>query len=140
MITSIVIEWFNCTCHYAEDLSRSRISVYRRRGHIVYEEFNGRNNLLSKQEGDYPKLDSEPLFSFLEGHYEEMTRKSDYSIPVDDGFRWKFKMRHSNHLIDNLSGTVEFPPYGEEIENRIRELCEQAKIGNPVLFGCSSHN
>lgn len=138
MITSIELQWFDCTCHCVDDLSRSKITVYRNGTRIVYEEFDGRENILLKREGFFSKSYGDRFFYILEETNEAMTRKLDYNVDVCDGSCWKMKIRHSNNKVQKINGTVEYPPHGKRIERELIRLCEEANIFEPQLFGCTN--
>lgn len=59
------------------------------------------------------------------------------SVEVCDGSCWKLKIRHSGNKLQKLNGTVEYPPHGKHIECELIQLCEEAGIFEPYLFGCS---
>ena len=50
MITSFILEWYDWSCHCVDDVSWTRLTVYRNKALVVYEEFDGRDNILKKQE------------------------------------------------------------------------------------------
>lgn len=137
MITSFILEWYNWSEHCAEELSWSRITVYKNRQHIVYEEFNGYDDVIRKQEKQYPKYLGDRFFEILEEVNVAMTQKQDYSIEVCDGSCWKLKFRHSSNKLQTIKGTVEYPPYGKRIEHELIRLCNEVDISNPQLFGGS---
>lgn len=137
MITSLILEWHNCSEHYVDDLSWSRIAVYRKRRLIVYEEFNGYGDVIRKQVEQYSKWYGDGLFNMLDKVNADMTQKHDYSVEVCDGSRWKLKIRHSNNKLQKIIGTVEYPPHGKPIEQELIEICNEVQIANPQLFGCS---
>ena len=137
MITSLVLEWYDWSCHCVDDVSWTRMTVYRNKNRIIYEEFDGRDNPVNKQEGSYPKHYGDRFFWILEESNEALTRKQDYSVEVCDGSCWKLKIRHSGNKLQKLNGTVEYPPHGKRIERELIQLCEEAGIFEPYLFGCS---
>ena len=134
MITSFILEWYDWSCHCVDDVSWTRLTVYRNKNRIVYEEFDGRDNILKRQEGS---CNGDRFFWILEESHEGLTRKQDYSVEVCDGSCWKLKLRHSGNKLEKLNGTVEYPPHGKRIERELLRLCEQADIYEPYLFGCS---
>lgn len=140
MITSIELQWFDCSCHCVDELSRSKITVYRNGTRIVYEEFDGRENILLKRDGIFSKPYGDRFFYILEETNEEMTHKSDYDINVCDGSFWKMRIRHSNNRVQHLRGTIDYPPHGKRIERELLQLCEDANIYEPQLFGCINVN
>lgn len=137
MITSLVLEWFNWGLHCGDDLSRARTKVYRNGYRIVYEAFNGRDEVLHKQEGRFTKENGERFFRITEDRNVQIAKALDYSVEVCDGSCWKMRIRHSDKRMQKLSGTTEYPPYGELIERELRRLCAEAGICDPQLFGCS---
>ena len=137
MITSFILEWYDWSCHCVDDVSWTRLTVYRNKTLIVYEEFDGRDNILKKQEEKFPKHLADRFFWILEESNSAMTRKLDYSVEVCDGSCWKLKIRHSGNKLQKLNGTVEYPPHGKRIERELIRLCEEAGIYEPYLFGCS---
>ena len=137
MITSLILEWYDCSCHCADDLSWTRLTLYRNKSHIVYEEFNGHNDILRKQVGTYYKNSGDRFFWILEESHTALTRQMDYSVEVCDGACWKLKLRHSGNKLEKLNGTIEYPPHGKRIERELIRLCEEADIHDPYLFGCS---
>ncbi len=137
MITSFILEWYDWSCHCVDDVSWTRLTVYRNKSLIVYEEFDGRDNTLKKQEEKFPKHLADRFFWILEESNSAMTRKLDYSVEVCDGSCWKLKIRHSGNKLQKLNGTVEYPPHGKRIERELIRLCEEVGIYEPYLFGCS---
>ena len=137
MITSIVLEWFDCSCQCSDDISRTRTTVYKSKNEVVYEEFNGRDEVLVKKSGKVPKNLCDRLFYILDEVNAEMTRETDYGVMVCDGSSWNMKIRHSNHTVQKVEGTVEYPPHGKRIEHELERICEEAGIFEPILFGCS---
>ena len=137
MITSFILEWYDWSCHCVDDVSWTRLTVYRNKALVVYEEFDGRDNILKKQEEKFPKHLADRFFWILEESNSAMTRKLDYSVEVCDGSCWKLKIRHSGNKLQKLNGTVEYPPHGKRIERELIRLCEEAGIYEPYLFGCS---
>ena len=137
MITSFMLEWHNWSERCAEDLSWSQIIVYRRSHHLAYEEFNGYDHIIRKQEGKLPKHLGECFFDMLEQVNSVITQKQDYSVEVCDGSCWKIKIRCSGNKLKKINGTVEYPPYGKHIEHELIRLCNEVGISDPKLFGCS---
>jgi hypothetical protein len=113
------------------------LTVYRNKHFIVYEEFDGKDNILNKRDGKLPKHLVERFFWTLEESNAAMTRRLDYSVDVCDGSCWKLKIRHSGNKLQKLNGTVEYPTCGKHIERKLMLLCEDAGIYEPHLFGCS---
>ena len=134
MITSVVLEWFDCSCHCADDLSRSKIAIYRNGRRIVYEEYDGWDNVLRRQEGVFSKNSGSSFFSLLEEKNAKMTRKLDYRVEVCDGSCWSLKIRRSTHKVQTIQGTVKLPPCGRQIERAMRGLCNEAGVVSPILF------
>lgn len=123
MITSFVLEWHDQSCHCVEDVSWTRLTIYRNKNRIVYEEFDGRENILKRKEGTCSQHNIDRFFGVLEEYNEAMTRKQDYSVAVCDGSCWKLKIRHSDNRVQKLNGTVEYPPCGKLIECELVQLC-----------------
>lgn len=46
----------------------------------------------------------------------------DCSVEVCDGWNWKCKIRHSDNTIKKVIGTVEPPPRGKQLRNKIYKL------------------
>lgn len=138
MITSLELEWFNCSCHCVYETSRTKIRIYKSTRRVIYEEFDGTERVLLKQEGRFDKVRGNRFFHILNEINDLITRQADYSIDVCDGFCWKIKFRHSNNKIQSLNGTIEYPPHGKRIERELLLLCEEANISNPTLFGCEA--
>lgn len=78
MITSLVLEWYDWSCHCVDDVSWTRLTVCRNKNRIVYEEFDSRDNTRKRQEGSYPKHYGDRFFWVLEESNEALTRKQDY--------------------------------------------------------------
>ncbi len=136
MVTSIVLEWYNWSEHSADDLSQSRLTIYRNSRRIIYEEFDGRKSILLKQEGRFLKNSGERLFTVIEDSNKDMTKRINYTVDVCDGSCWNLKIRHSGNIMQKLHGTIEYPPHGERVEREILRLCEETGIFEPRLFGC----
>lgn len=134
MITSLILEWYDWSCHCVNEVSWTRLTVYRNKNRIVYEEFDGHDDILKKQEGN---CSCDRFFWILEESHAGLTRKQDYSVEVCDGSCWKLKLRHSGNKLEKINGTVEYPPHGKRIERELIRLCEEAGIYEPYLFGCN---
>ncbi len=134
MITSVVLEWFDCSCHYVYDLSRSKITIYKNSRRIVYEEFDGLDNVLKRQEGVFSLNSGVAFFSLMDEKNLKITRKLDYCVEVVDGSAWCLKLRHSNHMVQTIKGTVELPPCGRQVEHAMLGLCSEAGVIVPKFF------
>ena len=136
MITSIVLEWQSCGLCCSEDIICSKTKVFRRNCNITYEEYNGEGNLITSLQGLFTKSEGEQFFLLLEDVNDVITTATDYTVPVCDGSYWLLKLRYSDHTVRKIEGTVEYPPYGREIEQQLLKLCEEAGARDPLLFGC----
>ena len=54
--------------------------------------------------------------------------KDDYSVPVCDGYSWELRLYSRKRLIRKITGTVEAPPLGEEIQNLINGIVGEADL------------
>lgn len=55
--------------------------------------------------------------------------KDDYSVPVCDGYCWDLRLFSGKKIIRKISGTVEAPPLGEQIQSIISEI-----VGEDYLY------
>lgn len=134
MITSLVLEWHDCSKHCAADVSRSRLTVCRNRNSLDYKECDGKDNILSEQRGTFLRHQGKRFFCFLEEINCSMTEETGYFVDVCDGSCWKLKLRHSGNIVQKLEGTMEHLPHGKDLENELIKLCKEAGVTNPLLF------
>ena len=136
MIMSIILEWHNWSGHCVDDLSESRLTIYRNTRRILYEELDGMKRVLSKQNGTFSKFRGERFFSLLETVNTDMNARSGYSVDVSDGSCWVLKIRHSGNKLQTLCGAAEYPPHGWRIEQEMIALCEEGNVVTRNNFGC----
>lgn len=136
MITTIILEWENWGLCSGDDICSTKLIVSKNKRSIVYEEFNGRNECIAKQEGTFESMYGDRFFWILDESFPLLSEKADYSVPVCDGFCWRLKLRHSDRTITKINGTVEYPPNGKRIERELLQLCDAARIHSPQMFGC----
>ena len=55
--------------------------------------------------------------------------QNDYSVPVCDGYCWDLRLFSGKKIIRKISGTVEAPPLGEQIQSIISEI-----VGEDYLY------
>jgi len=136
MITSIILEWENWGLCCGDDVCSTKLTVFKNKHSVIYEEFNGRDECLSRQEGFFESHYGDRFFWILDESLPALTEKRDYSVPVCDGSCWRLKLRHSDRTITQIKGTVEYPPNGKRLEREMLQLCEAAHITTPQMFGC----
>jgi len=131
-VTSITIKNYSCGMCSAEEVTCHVTTVYRA-GKIKHCLFNGLSVAAVKEcEYSIDKQQCEAFFIFLSEEVKIDEWLNDYSVPVCDGWSWDVQIRHSDHSIKKVSGTVEPPPHGIEIERSIRKLVRFKK--KPWLF------
>lgn len=141
-ITSLHFYWYNRDCIDDDDIAEEYLRIERRKSEMYYTQtkVNGKS-------GDFDRKDlsgdREDFFKFLEEKTKDW--KNDYSVDACGGSAWKIKMLHSSHRVEIVTGTVEYPPNGKEIEQAIISLLS-TRIKrknfpfneiNPKLFGCT---
>lgn len=137
MVTYFSLEWQNWSCHPCHDLSSTLLIVSGSKKRITYGELDGRGNVLLQQDGPLQSSSSREFFRLVEEIHNKWNGQSDFSVPVCDGSCWKIKIRFSNGVTSRIKGTVGYPPDGKTIEEALIQLCNEAGIRQPMLFGCS---
>ena len=135
-ISSIMLEWYNYTEHHAKDKSFTRTTFCRKTRKLIYEEFDDYRNVIKRAELIVSRLETNDFFEFLSSHECLIVQQKDYTVEVCDGSAWKLNLFHSNNSAVMLQGTVLYPPFGEDIEVKLRTFLKNAEIFEPCLFGC----
>lgn len=105
----------------ADEIIKHVTSVYRE-GRLRHQLFNGmQKEPIIDREYKVNKGDCEKFFVFLD-FVEDWD--SDYSVEVCDGYYWVCYIRHSDKSVKVVRGTVEGPPQGEEIVEKIKSLVD----------------
>ena len=140
MITSLEIEVKLLGLRCVEDICSTKFSISRKRRNVIYREFDGRNKGIFEHKAVADKIQTERFFWLLDDVYEQLSKKRDYSVEMHDGSCWKMKIRHTDHSVTSIKGTIDYPPYGKYIERELLQLCESVGIIKDGLFGCDGYN
>ena len=135
-ITCFKLNWYDCGLCCGEDTVQEEITVYRNDNCMFFKELNGCGVICSSEIINIEKEKIDEFFEFLEKIYDKW--ENDYEVEVCDGSSWRIRMWHSSHKVKTVCGTIEYPPYGKEIESHIRSfimLCKNTIA--PKMFGCS---
>ncbi len=144
-LTSLSVSWFDCGLieNTENTVVRERIKVFRtQRPRLEWSQYNEKNKRINRSMGHLPAKETEDAFSQFEnifGAYEDFDRstKTDYSVEVCDGSQWELRLRYSVNPEIVIRGTIELPPYGEQIKDVFHRLIERADSweGCPRIFG-----
>jgi hypothetical protein len=106
----------------AEEIISERLVVYRT-GKIKHNLFNGLSDLpVEKYEYKVDRSKIEEFFEQLSSTIKIQDWGKDYSVEVCDGWNWECKIRHSDNTIKKVIGTVEPPPRGKQLRDRVLKL------------------
>ncbi len=141
-ITSLHFNWYNCACIADEDIAEEYLRLDRKKCELYFTQTKANGKSGEHDRRSFRQTDVEEFFKFLEEKTKEWD--NDYSVDVCDGSTWRIKLPHSSHRIDIITGSVEYPPNGREIENEIMSLLAKHIIRknfaikeiHPKLFGC----
>ena len=134
-ITTFNLHWYNRGCSCVDSVLHEEITIYRRENLLVFFQYNGYKSRIATDRIKLNKEEVKTFFEFLEKYADKW--EPDYSVEVCDGSEWKVLMRHSSLKVTKSRGTVEYPPYGKQIEEYIRSFIENRKsLIDPQLFGC----
>ena len=135
-ITCFKLNWYDCGLCCGEDTVQEEITVYRNDNYMVFKELNGCGVIYSSEIINIEKEKIDEFFEFLEKIYDKW--ENDYEVEVCDGSSWRIRMWNSSHKVKTVCGTIEYPPYGKEIESHIRSFIMLRKNTiAPKMFGCS---
>ena len=131
-ITSVEISntsWGLCRF---EDIIRHKLILYRR-GRIKHLLYNGLSDSPIQEHSHAINAEEmEAFFERLVSEYKVQDWEPDYSVDVCDGMHWEIMIRHSDHTIRKIKGTVEPPPRGKKLREDIYKLADY--VVEPWLF------
>ena len=133
--TSLTIEWHNWGLCCGDDTVLDRTTVSKKSGTIHITRSNGRRKIILDEYIKVATDELQDLFTLIDRVLEAGGWSSDYSVDVCDGFKWILYIRRGTSKMIKVHGTVEPPPYGLEIESRIREMLRNSEATiDPELF------
>lgn len=133
--TSVTIEWHNWGLCCGDDMVLEKTTVSKASSTIHIKQYNGHRGILLDERVAVNLGALQEFFEFIDRIAEAEQWTVDYSVDVCDGFMWNMYIRQGRTRRIKLHGTVEPPPYGEEIERRIRHMLLEANaLVNPELF------
>ena len=134
-ITSFKLNWHSWGLCCADDAVQEELAIYRNKNLLVFRELNGYGVICSCEIIHIEEDKTNQFFDFLEQCCDEW--QDDYWVEVCDGSAWMIRMWHSSHKVRKVSGTIEYPPHGKQIEQHIRSFIVDGKsIIEPKVFGC----
>ena len=137
-ITTFKLDWYDCGLCCIEDVVHERLTISRNKNALEFVRFNGRGDPLSSETIGIQQASVDSLFSLLE--HLDTHWGTDYRVDVCDGSSWEITVRYSTNKTKHIHGTVEYPPYGPEVENQIRQILRQYQTFlEPIIFGCGEH-
>ena len=122
--TSLRIDWYSNGLTCDDSVVHRAVYVYRNTLQIAYRGYNA----ISKEPIEASDISisteqCEALFSLLESAEAEKDFEHALSVQVCDGSTWDMRLRHSDNRINRITGTVEYPNHGAEIE-RYHTRCD----------------
>ena len=135
-ITCFKLNWHSWGLCCAEDTVQEELTIYRNKNLLVFKELNGYGVTCSCEIIHIEEQNAEQFFDFLAQCCNEWN--DDYWVEVCDGSAWTVRMWHSSHKVRKVSGTIEYPPHGKQIEEYILSFIAAGKSTiEPHMFGCS---
>lgn len=98
--------------------------IYRT-GQIKHQQFNGLSDKpVNENKYNVDADEMDVFFDMLVNKIKIQDWIDNYSVEVCDGWAWKCKIRHSDHTVKKVIGTVEPPPKGNQLKDLIYKLVE----------------
>ena len=133
--TSLTIEWHNWGLCSSDDMVLERTTISRAASTIHVKQFNGRHDLIHDELVRVNADEIYDLFVLIDQVMDTEAWIPDYSVDVCDGFMWNMYVRQGRSTPIKIHGTVEPPPFGPDIEKRIRKMLQHADAAiDPELF------
>jgi len=133
--TSLTIEWHNWGLCCGDDMVLEKTTVSKASGTIHITQSNGRREIILDKHIKAATDELQELFTLLDRVLDTGGWSPDYSVDVCDGFMWNMYIRRGKSKMIKVHGTVEPPPYGLEIESRIRKMLRNSEATiDPELF------
>ena len=133
--TSLTIVWHSCGLCSADDMVMEKTTISRATNTIRIKQFNGYRELLRDELVKVNANELHELFVLIDQIMDDGTWLPDYSVEVCDGFMWYMYVRQGRSMPVKIHGTVEPPPFGPDIEKRIRKMLQHAGAAiDPELF------
>ena len=133
--TSLTIEWHNWGLCSSDDMVLERTTISRAASTIHVKHFNGRQDLIHDELVRVNADEIYDLFVLIDQVLDTEAWIPDYSVDVCDGFMWNINVRQGRSTPIRIHGTVEPPPFGPDIEKRIRKMLQHAGAAiDPELF------
>ena len=134
-ITCFKLNWDDCGLCCGEGVVEEEITIYRNDNYMIFKKLNSSGVICSYEIIYIEKENISEFFVFLEKIYDKL--ENDYRVEVCDGSSWIVRMWHSSHKVKKVCGTIEYPPYGKQIESYIRSFIILGKsVIVPKMFGC----
>lgn len=132
-IHSFTIYWYDQTMHALWDVSKHETTINRITQQVIHRLYSDVEEI-PLREKTYEIEDAliESFFSYLSDTVKINEWKKDYRAFVEDGWAWEVLIRYSNRRSKKVRGTVEPPPFGEEIQAKIIKLANFEE--KPYLF------
>lgn len=132
-LTAFSVEWQSWGLISSCEISKHITTISRSKCIVRHRMFNATSKEpIEDREYMVPRELCESFFTYLGDVAHVSDWHGDYSIDVCDGWHWDARVRFSDHTVKHLEGTVEPPPYGKEITDRILALAEYSE--QPLLF------
>ena len=133
--TSLTIEWHNWGLCSSDDIVLERTTISRAASTIHVKHFNGRQDLINDELVRVNADEIYDLFVLIDQVMDTEAWIPDYSVDVCDGFMWNMYVRQGRSTPIKIHGTVEPPPFGPDIEKRIRKMLQHTDAAiDPELF------
>lgn len=123
-ITSIEIINTSSGLYSSDEIIAEKLRIFRA-GQIMHQQFNGLSvKPVNEHEYNVAPDEMNVFFEVLVNKIKIQNWIDDYSVEVCDGWAWECRIRHSDHTIKKVIGTVEPPPKGNQLKKLIYKLVE----------------
>ena len=133
--TSLTIVWHSCGLCSGDDMVMEKTTISRATNTIRIKQYNGYRELLRDEHVKVNANELHELFVLIDQILDDGTWLPDYSVEVCDGFMWYMYVRQGRSTPVKVHGTIEPPPFGLDIETRIRNMLQNTEaMIDPELF------
>ena len=140
-LTSLTLNWHYRGMASAESPVHEVIKVSRNPSAIQWSQYNGLKDRIQQRSYRLSSQEQKTIFQLFQdifGPYDGFDSRnlSDYYVDVCDGSEWEIVLRYSHNPVKHITGTVELPPYGNQITIELKKLLAAHGCDvSPAFFG-----
>lgn len=120
--TSFFLRWEDQSEALIDDVRVEELSFVRSKRRITVKKYNGRNELVSREEVAVPKAETEELFRFVSSGVNAGLWLGDHSEGICDGSCWEMLVRCGGKKRFKCSGDAGYPSGGPYLEKLLSGL------------------